>query len=87
MMDHNIIDNSIWMQPFRISDVWKNIVIKKSGSDAPTNHHQPMVCFVEKITDDLWKLNGEQIQTGKIITRILHTIFLARTTILLLTTS
>lgn len=38
-------------------------MIKKYGSDAPTNHHQLMNYFVDRIAEDLWGLNGESDPT------------------------
>lgn len=41
------------------TDLWKDIVVKKYGEDAPTNHHKLMTYFVDEIAHDLWQLNGE----------------------------
>lgn len=47
------------------SDLWREIVIRKYGEDAPSNHHQLMRYFVDRIADDLWNINGETDITRK----------------------
>lgn len=42
------------------SELWRQIVLQKYGSDVITNHHELMnVYLVPRLTEDLWALNGE----------------------------